>query len=442
MSSGPTPSIFISNIPENFGASDVYALLSQAGVTGFKEHERVRLSKDRGSGTETGRYMVVQFDNPDLAAAAIEALSNINLMINQKPHQIYFSPFVQDLAKRIKAKTGMMVVQNLPKDVTVSGLRSVFSTFGTVLSAKLVSNRDTRVKGAEDKTQAPIGSAMGYVMFLSDEEADRAVRETNGKFLGVNKVTSSRYLTAEERISNTNSIFIKNIPPEYADDLDKFKQLMVSFCGKPLEALLEEYYLTSIIMRRDSRPEPFRTDNSWCVVKARGVEDAERIIKGFADNAEKYNIQACKFLSRGLRSLQLKRVMRENFVKYCSSKRNISIYGLKLDLDQKEFERRIRDIWGEDVYEIKFPPKVLDPKLDQAKFHVNVLFSTADMAKEAIQRLREEKSLLGSSVVDEKLFEVDYYEPGPQTRLNRQGAPKDFKISEKRNTAFPSSTNK
>lgn len=74
---------------------------------------------------------------------------------------------------------------------------------------------------------------------------------------------------------------------------------MVSFCGKPLEALLEEYYLTSIIMRRDSRPEPFRTDNSWCVVKARGVEDAERIIKGFADNAEKYNIQACKFLSRG-----------------------------------------------------------------------------------------------------------------------------------------------
>lgn len=213
MSSGPTPSIFISNIPENFGASDVYALLSQAGVTGFKEHERVRLSKDRGSGTETGRYMVVQFDNPDLAAAAIEALSNINLMINQKPHQIYFSPFVQDLAKRIKAKTGMMVVQNLPKDVTVSGLRSVFSTFGTVLSAKLVSNRDTRVKGAEDKTQAPIGSAMGYVMFLSDEEADRAVRETNGKFLGVNKVTSSRYLTAEERISNTNSIFIKNIPP-------------------------------------------------------------------------------------------------------------------------------------------------------------------------------------------------------------------------------------
>lgn len=124
---------------------------SHRPVSPVSKSTRGSASKDRGSGTETGRYMVVQFDNPDLAAAAIEALSNINLMINQKPHQIYFSPFVQDLAKRIKAKTGMMVVQNLPKDVTVSGLRSVFSTFGTVLSAKLVSNRDTRVKGAEDK---------------------------------------------------------------------------------------------------------------------------------------------------------------------------------------------------------------------------------------------------------------------------------------------------
>lgn len=422
MSSGATLSIFISNIPENFSEADVYALLSQAGVAGFKEREKVRISKNRGSGTETGRYMVVQFDSADHSAAAIDALSNINLMINQKPHQIYFSPFIQDLAKRIKAKTGMMVVQNLPKDVTVSGLRSVFSTFGTVLSAKLVVT-DTRPKNSDDKTQQA-GSAMGYVMFLSDEEADRAVKETNGKFLGVNKVTSSRYLSAEERVDSTTSIFFKNIPPELADDLDAFRKLISDIAGEPVEDVLDQYYLTNISMKKDNRPEPYRTENSWCVVKAKDADLVKEIIDGFTKSEMNQNIQACKFLSRGLRLRQLKMLMRENYTKYVASKRNISIYGLSTSLDREAFEKKLKSLWkSDDVEEIMFPPDALSAKLDPSKFHVNVLFSTADLAKDAIQKLND-RGLLKDFIDSEGAFKVDYYELKPQTRLFKQGAPK------------------
>lgn len=434
-------SIFISNIPAGFNETDVYALLSQAGVVGFREHEKVRISKDRGSGTETGRYMVVQFDNPGNASTALESLSSINLMINQRPHQIYFSPFVQDISKRIKAKTGMMVVQNLPKDVAISSLRSVFNTFGTVLSVKLVFNADNRAKGGEDKSHASGGSAMGYVMFSSDEEADYAVRETNGKFLGVNKVASFRYLSAEERINNTNSIFIKNIPPEYAEDLNKFKNLIASLSGKPVEDLLEDYYLTSITMKKDSRPEPYKTDNFWCVVKAKTAESATVIITGFKNNLLKYNIEACKFLSRGLRLLQMRKMLREDFVKYYSSKRNVSLYGLKVDMDRDKFDSELRKIWGENVEEVKFPPSALDSKMDLAKFHVNVLFSTTDMAKEVIQQLNSRKELLKDFIVED-VFEAKLYELDERTRLYRHGAPRGFKILDKRATAFPSNTSK
>ncbi len=63
-----------------------------------------------------------------------------------------------------------LYVGNLPFSVTEGTLTDWFSPFGNVESARLITDRDTgRSKG------------FGFVEFGSDEDAERAINEMNGK---------------------------------------------------------------------------------------------------------------------------------------------------------------------------------------------------------------------------------------------------------------------
>ena len=65
-----------------------------------------------------------------------------------------------------------LYVGNLPYSATESSLTQLFSRCGTVESAKVITDRDTgRSKG------------FGFVEMATDEEAERAVSELNGKEL-------------------------------------------------------------------------------------------------------------------------------------------------------------------------------------------------------------------------------------------------------------------
>ena len=71
-----------------------------------------------------------------------------------------------------------LYVGNLPFSATEQGLSSTFAQFGTVESAKIITDRDTgRSKG------------FGFVEMNSDSEAQAAIAAMNGKAIDGRKLT-------------------------------------------------------------------------------------------------------------------------------------------------------------------------------------------------------------------------------------------------------------
>jgi len=81
-----------------------------------------------------------------------------------------------------------LFVGGLPFSTTDEELSNAFSQFGTVASAKVITDRDTgRSKG------------FGFVEFESDDEGKAAEKEMNGKELGGRTVTVNEARPREER---------------------------------------------------------------------------------------------------------------------------------------------------------------------------------------------------------------------------------------------------
>jgi len=76
----------------------------------------------------------------------------------------------QAISSRYKEKMKKLYVGNLPYTTTDDVLKGHFVGLGTVLSAKVITDRDSgRSKG------------FGFVEMENDEEADKAIAEMNGK---------------------------------------------------------------------------------------------------------------------------------------------------------------------------------------------------------------------------------------------------------------------
>lgn len=73
-----------------------------------------------------------------------------------------------------------LYVGNLPYSIDDAGLQARFSEYGTVTSAKVITDRDSgRSKG------------FGFVEMENDQDADRAIEEMNGQELGGRAVNVS-----------------------------------------------------------------------------------------------------------------------------------------------------------------------------------------------------------------------------------------------------------
>ena len=81
-----------------------------------------------------------------------------------------------------------LYVGNLSYDVDSSALEQMFSSFGTVQSAQVISDRDTgRSKG------------FGFVEMGSDTEAQAAIAGMNGKQMGGRSLTVNEAKPREDR---------------------------------------------------------------------------------------------------------------------------------------------------------------------------------------------------------------------------------------------------
>jgi RNA recognition motif-containing protein len=84
-----------------------------------------------------------------------------------------------------------LYVGNLTYDVTDAALEQMFAPHGTVQSAQVIMDRDTgRSKG------------FGFVEMGSDQEAQTAIREMNGKQVGGRNLTVNEAKPREDRGGN------------------------------------------------------------------------------------------------------------------------------------------------------------------------------------------------------------------------------------------------
>jgi RNA recognition motif-containing protein len=101
-------------------------------------------------------------------------------------------------------------VRNLGSQIDTQQLRQLFSTFGNVVSCKVL---------YDSTTGKHLGR--GYVEFDTEKNATTAIEFTNGKVLNGTVVQVERYLTKEER-QNPHSLYLKGIPSN-TNNLDIYK---------------------------------------------------------------------------------------------------------------------------------------------------------------------------------------------------------------------------
>jgi len=124
----------------------------------------------------------INFSEPEAAAKAVEELTGRE--VNGKSlyagraqkkaerEAMLRSQFEEKRAERVQKYQGMnLYIKNLSDDITDDQLREEFAPFGSITSAKVMSDDKGKSKG------------FGFVCYTSHEEATRAVTEMNGKML-------------------------------------------------------------------------------------------------------------------------------------------------------------------------------------------------------------------------------------------------------------------
>merc|ERR1712168_1412427 len=112
-----------------------------------------------------------------------------------------------------KSGQGNIFIKNLDKSIDNKVLYDTFSSFGNILSCKVVDEDGNTSKG------------YGFVHFESDEAATRAIEKVNGMMLADKKVFVGRFKSRGdrmrefgERAKQFTNLYIKNLPESWTDE--------------------------------------------------------------------------------------------------------------------------------------------------------------------------------------------------------------------------------
>lgn len=167
--------VYVKNLSEDV---DDEALKKLAGEYG-EVVSAVVMKDDKGTSKCFG---FINFAEPDAANKAVESLTGKE--VNGKSlyagraqkkaerEAMLRNQFEEKRAERVQKYQGMnLYIKNLHDDVNDDILREEFTPFGSITSAKVMTDEKGKSKG------------FGFVCYTSHEEATRAVTEMNGKML-------------------------------------------------------------------------------------------------------------------------------------------------------------------------------------------------------------------------------------------------------------------
>ncbi|KAL6770698.1 RB47 [Auxenochlorella protothecoides x Auxenochlorella symbiontica] len=175
-SGGRFTNVFVKNLDESVDDEALKAAFAAHGAVSSAVVMRGEDGASRGFG-------FVSFEEPEAAAAAVEALNGAPLAGKElfvgraqkkaEREAMLRARFEDVRAERIARYQGMnLYVKNLPDDADDEFLRATFAPYGTITSAKVM------VDAASGKPRG-----FGFVCYASPEEATRAVSELNNHML-------------------------------------------------------------------------------------------------------------------------------------------------------------------------------------------------------------------------------------------------------------------
>lgn len=163
-------------------------------------------------------YAYVNFQQPADAERALDTM-NFDVLMG-RPIRIMWSQ--RDPSLR-RSGVGNIFIKNLDKSIDNKAIYDTFSTFGNILSCKVVAqDEDGNSKG------------YGFVHFETEEAAQKAIEKVNGMLLNGKKVFVGRFVPRTQRMRDMGdtarkftNVFVKNFGEDLDDD--KMKEMFEKF---------------------------------------------------------------------------------------------------------------------------------------------------------------------------------------------------------------------
>lgn len=199
-------SLYVGDLHPDVTEAMLYEKFSQAGPV-----LSIRVCRDMITRRSLG-YAYVNFQQPADAERALDTMNFDVVKVNGrpvgKPIRIMWSQ--RDPSLR-KSGQGNVFIKNLDKSIDNKVLYDTFSSFGNILSCKVVGD----LNGSK---------GYGFVHFESEDAAQRAIEKVNGMLLAEKKVFVGRFKSRNdrmrefgERAKQFTNLFIKNMPEAWDD---------------------------------------------------------------------------------------------------------------------------------------------------------------------------------------------------------------------------------
>ncbi|XP_077599386.1 polyadenylate-binding protein 1-like isoform X1 [Stigmatopora nigra] len=194
-------SLYVGDLHADVTEAQLYERLSRIGVI-----LSIRICRDMMSGRSLG-YACVNFQQ---LADAEHALDTMNFdLIKGQPMRIMW--WQRDPSLR-KSGVGNVFIKNLDRSIDNNVLYDIFSFFGNILSGKVVCDENG-------------SKGYGFVHFETQEAAERAIVEMNGKLLKDQKVFVGHFKSRKEREAELavrakefTNVYVKNFGQDVDDN--------------------------------------------------------------------------------------------------------------------------------------------------------------------------------------------------------------------------------
>lgn len=199
----PLASLYVGDLDADVSEAQLYDRFSTSGQV-----LSIRVCRDQITKQSLG-YAYVNFHQPADAERALDTMNFDSL--GERPMRIMWSQ--RDPALR-KSGVGNVFIKNLDKTIDNKALYDTFSTFGNILSCKIMTDDQTNSRG------------YGFVHFETNEAAEQAIKNVNNMLLNDKKVFVGRFMTRSQRTEaygTTNKRFTNVFVKNFGDNMDDEK---------------------------------------------------------------------------------------------------------------------------------------------------------------------------------------------------------------------------